>query len=197
MVKTPTLLTFEEYLEYDDGTDSSYELVDGVLRLVPPEREFNLFLAQLLGRYLEAFVTMRQVKLQGLELAVPTLPGMPLNRQPDLTVIRTEHIAQMEELGKAAITLEMRPPLFVAEIVSPYRGKGDDNYRRDYGEKVQQYGQRGIPEYWIIDPQAQLVTVLILKDGGYESQEFRGDDRIVSEAFPGLNLTAAQVVRAS
>ena len=197
MVKTPTLLTFEEYLEYDDGTDSSYELVNGELRLVPPEREFNLFLAQLLGRYLEAFVTMRQVKLQGLELAVPTLPGMPLNRQPDLTVIRTEHIAQMEELGKAAITLEMRPPLFVAEIVSPYRSKGDDNYRRDYVEKVQQYGQRGIPEYWIIDPQAQLATVLVLKDGGYESQEFRGDDRIVSEVFPELNLTAAQVLQAS
>ena len=197
MVKTPTLLTFEEYLEYDDGTDSSYELVNGELRLVPPEREFNLFLAQLLGRSLEAFVTMRQVKLQGLELAVPTLPGMPLNRQPDLTVIRTEHIAQMEELGKAAITLEMRPPLFVAEIVSPYRSKGDDNYRRDYVEKVQQYGQRGIPEYWIIDPQAQLATVLVLKDGGYESQEFRGDDRIVSEVFPELNLTAAQVLQAS
>ena len=197
MVKTPAKLTFKEYLEYDDGTDNSYELLDGELQLVPPERRLNRIIAKLLGRQLEVFVSIEQVELHGLELAVPALPGMPLNRQPDLTIIRTEHITQMDELGKAAVTLEMRPPLFVAEVVSPYRNKSDDNYRRDYVEKVQQYGQRGIPEYWIIDPQEQLVTVLLLKNGGYEKQEFRGDSRIVSEAFPELKLTAVQVIRAS
>ena len=195
MVKTPTKLTFEEYLEYEDGTDNSYEVVDGELRLVPPERRLNRIIAKLLGRHLEAFVSIEQVELHGLELAVPTLPGMPLNRQPDLTVIRKEHIGQMDELGKAAITLEMRPPLFVAEVVSPYRNKSDDNYCRDYVEKVKQYGQRGIPEYWIIDPQAQLVTVLILKDSSYEKQEFQGDEQIVSATFSELKLTASQVLR--
>ncbi|MEN9518288.1 MAG: hypothetical protein RLZZ381_876, partial [Cyanobacteriota bacterium] len=38
MVTTPTpeKISFEEYLNYDDGTDSRYELVDGELILMPP-----------------------------------------------------------------------------------------------------------------------------------------------------------------
>ncbi|WP_293092004.1 Uma2 family endonuclease [Moorena sp. SIOASIH] len=170
MVKIYTKLTFEEYLAYDDGTDNRYELFNGELVKVPPELELNLFLAKLLERQFEKFVPLRQVKLQGLELAVPPLPRMPLNRQPDLTVVRPEHIQQMGALGKAAITLDMLPPLLVAEVVSPYGNQNEDNYRRDYVEKVQQYQQRGIPEYWIIDPQEQLVTVLILKDGSYQKE---------------------------
>jgi Uma2 family endonuclease len=33
---TKTLLTFEDYLAYDDGTDTRYELVDGELRSHAP-----------------------------------------------------------------------------------------------------------------------------------------------------------------
>ena len=197
MVKTPTQLTLLEYLEYDDGTDNRYELVDGELVEVPPESEFNLFIAQVLGRKLEAFVTMRQVKLHSLELAVPAIEGMPLNRQPDLTVIRTEHIQLLEQLGKAAITFEMPPPLFVAEVVSPYKNHNSENYKRDYVDKRQQYQERGIPEYWIIDPTQQLLTVLLLADGTYRATEFRKNQQIVSRTFPELKVTAAQILSAS
>lgn len=37
----PKLLTFEEYLAYDDGTDTRYELVDGELVEMPPETRKN------------------------------------------------------------------------------------------------------------------------------------------------------------
>ncbi|MBD1859321.1 MULTISPECIES: Uma2 family endonuclease, partial [Leptolyngbya] len=33
--------TIEEYLDYDDGTDTRYELVDGELIEMPPERPLN------------------------------------------------------------------------------------------------------------------------------------------------------------
>ena len=45
MVKTPTLFTFAEYLEYDDGTDNFYELFDGELVKLPPESELNSWIA--------------------------------------------------------------------------------------------------------------------------------------------------------
>lgn len=38
---TPKLLTFEEYLVYDDGTDILYELVNGELVEMPPESQEN------------------------------------------------------------------------------------------------------------------------------------------------------------
>ncbi|NET58824.1 MAG: Uma2 family endonuclease [Symploca sp. SIO2E6] len=196
MTYTPLKLTFEQYLEYDDGTDNRYEVFDGELRPVPSESELNSWIAQYLGRKLETFVTMRQVKLQKLDLAVPVFPGMPLNRQPDLTVVRPEHIQQMAKLGKMAITLDMAPPQLVVEVVSPYRNQKDENYQRDYTDKVQQYQERGIPEYWIVDPIAQLVTVLVLFNGQYQATEFNGLQRIVSRIFPQLELTAEQVLEA-
>lgn len=37
----PKIFTFEEYLAYDDGTDTRYELVDGELVEMPPESDDN------------------------------------------------------------------------------------------------------------------------------------------------------------
>jgi len=196
MTYTPVKLTFEQYLEYDDGTDNRYEVFDGELRPVPSESELNSWIAKYLERKIETVVPMRQVRLQKLDLAVPVFPRMPLNRQPDLTVVRPEHIQQMAKLGKMAITLDMAPPQLVVEVVSPYRSQKDENYQRDYIDKVHQYQERGIPEYWIVDPIAQLVTVLVLVNGQYQATEFNGLQRIVSRIFPELELTAEQVLEA-
>ena len=37
MIATEKLLTLEEYLAYDDGTENRYELEDGVLIRMPTE----------------------------------------------------------------------------------------------------------------------------------------------------------------
>lgn len=192
MVKIPTKLTFAEYLEYEDGTDNHYELVNGELVKVPPESELNGWIATWLRDEFVQFIKRRLVRVNAYEIQVL---GNTQNRYPDLVVLRNEHLELTKK--RQTITLEMPPPQLVAEVVSPYKNYNDENYRRDYVDKVEQYQARGIPEYWIIDPQQELVTVLLLKDGSYEKQEFRGDERIISEIFPELGLSAAQVVRAS
>ncbi|NEQ83387.1 MAG: Uma2 family endonuclease [Moorea sp. SIO2I5] len=192
MVKTTSKLTFEEYLEYDDGTDNRYELFDGELVELPPESEPNNWRVMWLRDELVQLVYRRLIKMHNCELQVP---GNPQNRYPDLVVIREEHLIQTEK--RLTITLDMLPPQFVAEVVSPYKNQRDENYRRDYVEKVQQYQERGIPEYWIIDPQEQLVTVLVLNNGSYEKQEFRGNEQIVSQTFGDFKFTALQVISAN
>jgi Uma2 family endonuclease len=84
----------------------------------------------------------------------------------------------------------MSSPQLVAEVVSP----GDRNRKRDYESKREQYQQRGIPEYWLIDPEQQAVIVLELKEGKYvEVGFFQGTERIVSPLLPELELTAEQL----
>ena len=190
MVKTTSKLTFAEYLEYDDGTDKRYELVNGELVEVPPESELNGWIAEWLRDEFVRFAKRRLVRVQAYEIQVL---GNPQNRYPDLIVLREEHLKLTKK--RQTITLEMGSPLLVAEVFSPYKNKSDDNYRRDYVEKVEQYQARGIPEYWIIDPTGELVTVLVLQEGSYKKQEFRVNEEIVSETFPDLKLTAVEILQ--
>ncbi|MEB3210346.1 MAG: Uma2 family endonuclease, partial [Leptolyngbyaceae bacterium] len=48
MVTTPQILTLDEYFAYDDQTDQRYELVNGELRKMPPECDFNSQIASYL-----------------------------------------------------------------------------------------------------------------------------------------------------
>lgn len=181
----PRFSTFDAYLSYDDGTDRLYELFNGELIEVPPESGRNTGIAVFLMFQLGAIVGHLRVRPHGLELEVR---GEPRNRYPDLTIIREEHILLLA--NRNTIRLSMAPPLLVVEVVSP----GDIQRDRDYIAKRRQYEDLGIPEYWIVDPEAQMVTVLELQDGVYgEVGVFRGGDRIVSSAFPELNLTVDQV----
>ncbi|MBD1825165.1 Uma2 family endonuclease [Cyanobacteria bacterium FACHB-DQ100] len=180
--------SFEEYLSYDDGTDQLYELWNGELVALPPESGLNFQIATFLLLQLVPFIDYRRIRGHGLELQVR---GEPQNRFPDLTVLREEHIEQLKR--RNTILLSMAPPLLVVEIVSP----GETNRSRDYTNKREQYEDRGIPEYWIVDPQTQSVTVLQLEAGAYqEIGAFQGDQVISSSTFPMLNLTPAQIFSA-
>ena len=87
----------------------------------------------------------------------------------------------------------------VIEVVST-------NWQDDYETKMAEYEALGIPEYWIIDyaglggvrhigsPKQPTLTICTLVDGEYETRQFRGDEAIVSPLFPGLKLTAVQVL---
>ncbi len=41
----------------------------------------------------------------------------------------------------------------------------------------------GVPEYWIIDPEREVVLVGILTDGLYQFQAFRGDRSFLSRSL--------------
>ena len=191
MTHTPVKLTFEQYLEYDDGTDNRYELCDGELVKVPPESKETYGIARFLLVEFMNLIELDRIFIHSLELQVV---GKTQNRLPDLVIVSEVHLELMDK--RITITLDMPPPPFVVEVVSPYRNQNNENYQRDYIEKRNQYKQRGIPEYWIIDPQAQLVTVLVLVNGKYQATEFSGNQRIVSRTFPELELTAEQVLEA-
>ncbi|MGD1950769.1 MAG: Uma2 family endonuclease [Leptolyngbyaceae cyanobacterium] len=182
----PKLRTFDDYLAFTNGTEIRYELTNGELIERPPESDDNLYRAMKLYEALKALVGMRQIRLQGLALA---MPGQPKNRYPDLTVLRPEHPDLMRELGQAAITLDMEPPMLVVEVVSP----GAENHRRDYVDKRNQYEWRGILEYWIVDPVKRQVTVLSLSENGYGEAVFIENEIVVSPTFRGWKLTAAEM----
>ncbi|MBD1846605.1 Uma2 family endonuclease [Cyanobacteria bacterium FACHB-63] len=193
----PRFSTFEEYLNYDDGSDRVYEWIDGELVELPPESEPNTAIAQeLFWLFATAqIVPRRLIKLYACQLQVPVIQsGDAANRFPDFVVLREEHLALTQ--SQLTITSGMPPPILVAEIVSP-GDTNSENYLRDYVRKRAQYAVRGIPEYWLIDPTRKVVIVLYLEGQQYrEVGQFREKDRISSPTFPDLALTAAQILTA-
>jgi Uma2 family endonuclease len=181
----PRFQSFEEYLVYDDGTDKLYELENGELIEVPPESGKNVQIANRLFLIFAILLGTDRVRGHGLELEVN---GEPRNRYPDLTILREEHIKQLAQ--RNTLRLTMSPPLLVIEVVSP----GELQRNRDYIAKRIQYQDCGIPEYWIIDPDARTVLILEFLENNYrEVGSFRSDSQLLSPQFPQLNLTAAQI----
>lgn len=192
---TAQRLTFEDYLNYDDGTDTRYQLIDGRLIELLPESESNDAIANCLFLMLvNSGIPFRLVRPHTCEIQVPVLQaGDPANRYPDLVVIREEHLELTQK--RLTITFEVLPPLLVVEVVSP----GQLNRERDYERKRQQYAARGIPEYWLVDQEQQVIVVLALTHGEYSDVgTFQGETPTRSSLpeLQRLQLTPAQVLSA-
>ena len=182
-------LTLEEYLKYDDRTDSQYELVAGELVAMPPESPKNVQISLFL---LVNFLKFVPVNRLSNKVEIVVAGSRATTRIPDLVVLTDELVKALEGATRSTITLDMPPPTLVVEVVSP----GKANEDRDYRYKRSEYAARGIAEYWIVDPQINAVTVLILVDGFYEETRFTRNISIVSNIFPELQLTPEQVLNA-
>lgn len=189
MTTTTRRFTLAEYLAYDDGTDRHYELVNGELVEIPSESDLNNQIAMYLIGILMQVVPIRLLR-RGTEIVVSG--SRATTRVPDLLVLTEELVTTLAGTPRSVITSDMPPPALVVEVASP----GKENEDRDYRYKRSEYGARGIAEYWIVDPGRAQVVVLVLVDGLYEEAIFQGDERLLSQMFPTLELTAKQVLRA-
>jgi Uma2 family endonuclease len=191
-VATQRRMSLEEYLTYDDGTDTRYELVDGMLVEMGTEAPLNSAIALFLVFVFADLGTARKNLAIGHQMEVESIEASA--RQPDLIVHTPESDAAIMDDGK--LLRDGEPvPMLVVEVVS--NSKTDKKSRdRDYVEKRAEYAARGIPEYWIVDPDRQAALVLTLSGGVYQEATFTGPQLLKSPAFPTLALTADQVLAA-
>jgi Uma2 family endonuclease len=186
---------FEDYLTWSNDPsnllDGQFELINGGLIELPPESGVNDAIANRLFFRLVASGTLplNLVRPGKCEIQVPVLrSGDAANRYPDLVVLQPEHLMLIQT--RLTITQTMTPPQLVAEILSP----GRQNRDRDVIYKRDQYAARGIPEYWLIDPQQGTIQILQLQDGAYrEFGIFQGSQAMSSPTLPNLSLMPADI----
>ncbi|MBI4783015.1 MAG: Uma2 family endonuclease [Oscillatoriophycideae cyanobacterium NC_groundwater_1537_Pr4_S-0.65um_50_18] len=180
-------LTFEEYLHHDDGTDTRYELVNGVLIEMPPESEENNDIARRLLFEFAKHMPFALLAYKDTEIEVTGRRATA--RIPDLLVHTEASKAAVAESTRATITRDMPPPALVVEVVSP----GQTNRERDYRYKHTEYAARGIAEYWIVDPETRQVTLCLWVNGQYEDQIYSGTEVIRSTVVPAFALNPAEI----
>ncbi|MEG4212741.1 Uma2 family endonuclease [Microcoleus sp. S13_B4] len=147
-----------------------------------------------------------QINHLGLPYGIPNQvivrpPEKDSGYLPDVLVLHRANLVNETLWQKQSVlSLGASIPL-VIEVVST-------NWRDDYYLKYADYEEMGIPEYWIVDyaalggrnfignPKQPTISVCNLVDGEYQILKFRENDRIVSQTFPDLNLTANQIFQA-
>jgi Uma2 family endonuclease len=97
---------------------------------------------------------------------------------PDVQFYRRGNLPRGQENG-----LEQGRPDLVVEVISP-TSRSKDSVR-----KVHDYAAIGVPEFWLLDPEARTLERLILRDGVYSIVEaLEGDAMFCPETFQGLEI---------
>lgn len=166
-MQTPVRLSFEEYLSLPPGAlgEQRYLWINGELHPMSPESRRNRALAMRLALLIiNQGISDERLDVGGCQIICPPVPGETRNRYPDLVLLLPEHL----DIGTESniITEDMNPPQIVVEVLSP----GVKNQKRDLEAKRYQYSRRGIPEYWIINPEVRSLSRLVLVGKTYSRE---------------------------
>ena len=194
---TAKLLTFEEFLEWYPDGKGRFELRNGLIVEMNPNGDYE--------EVTDFLIRKINVEIDRLNLPYLTPstyfvkpPEATTGYQPDIIVLDKPALIFESLWKKSSIILQGKSVKLAIEVVST-------NWQDDYLVKVADYERLGIPEYWVVDyaalggrrfignPKQSTISVYQLVDGEYQVSQFRKGDRILSSAFPELNLTVEQV----
>jgi Uma2 family endonuclease len=172
----------EEYLEL--GTNWMVEFVDGCLEVLPMPTFKHQFIVRYLFGLLETFVLTRKL---GVAVFAPTpvklWPGRL--REPDIIFVKKSRLRNVRKPPKGAD--------LVMEVVS----EGTRNRKHDLQTKRKEYAKALIPEYWIVDPKKQRITVLTLGGSKYRVHgEFGPGEVATSVLLPEFSVSVSEAFAA-
>lgn len=173
------LWTEDQYLAMTDHSTRLLEFDNGYIEVLPmPILEHQKILA-LLYELFVAFVRPRGGITLFSPLRVQIRPRK--FREPDLVVLRDANDPRQQKRYWLGVDLAV-------EIVS------DDDLERDTKLKRADYAEAGIPEYWIVNPLDDTITVLVLEEDTYtEHGVFRRGERAPSQLFAGFSVDVDEV----
>lgn len=165
----------EAYLKLTDHINRLVELSDGFVELLPmPSREHQ----NILGWLFQAFrhhITGSGGTVAFAPIRLRIREGK--FREPDLVFSQDADDPRLGSRYDDGADI-------VVEIVIP------GGRRRDLVDKRLDYAEAGIPEYWIVDPRNETVTVLCLADGEYtEGEVFARGMNAVSSLVSELEIS--------
>jgi Uma2 family endonuclease len=177
----PAPYTWDDFVALDE--DDLRELIDGELvEIEVPTRRHESVVA-LLCYYLTAWSRAGgggEALGSGYKVRISERRGV----MPDAQFYRKENRAAREQDAG----LVRGAPDLVVEIVSP------SSRRYDRVTKLRWYAARGVPEYWLVDPEAHTVEGLLLRDGAYAiAASLEGDELFRPASFEGLEIPLTEL----
>lgn len=197
----PKLITFDEFISwYPENSEFKYELHDGVIIEIPkPKGKHSTLTGSLIE---ELLINIRQMGKGGIW----TIPRESIIKpkheksgyEPDIIVLDQKVLSAESRWESESIIQNPDSVKLIVEVVST-------NWRDDYYNKLRDYEEMGIQEYWIIDyaalgarkfignPKQPTIFVCNLVDEEYQMTPFTENTSIVSPTFVQFHLSPQEI----
>ncbi len=160
----------ENYLALTDTTPRLVEFTDGFLEPLPMPTDRHQTILKFLFLAFHMYIAPRGGTVQFAALRLRIRPGK--FREPDLILLQSASDPRRQNRCR-------------------------DKPERDLIEMLVDYAEGRVPEYWIVDPQTETITVLRLEGDSYlECGRFRRGDRATSVLLPEFSLEVNSVLDA-
>jgi len=171
------LVSYQEWLELDLGDETRAELIDGRVYMISAPSIRHQVVSGNMYFQLRSFLRGKKCRVFYSPIAVRLNDDTEV--QPDLMVVcDSKKLAGRGCRGA---------PDLVVEILSP------STANHDRYTKFMLYLKSGVPEYWIVDPESNTISVHRLSDAGYNVTILTDNDTATVNALPGFEMDLAEV----
>jgi Uma2 family endonuclease len=169
----------DEYLVLTDHRNRLVEFTDGFLEILPMPTEKHQSVLKYLFIAFYGFAEPRGGKVHFAPLRLQIRPGK--FREPDLLLLRSAADPRRQNRFWLGADLAL-------EVVS------EEKPERDLVDKRGDYAEGQVPEYWIVNPQTETITVLRLRADAYEEVGiYRRGESANSTLLAGFSVAVAAV----
>ncbi|MEQ9553305.1 MAG: Uma2 family endonuclease [Coleofasciculus sp. G3-WIS-01] len=197
----PQLYSFDEFINwYPENSEVRYELHDGVIIEMPKPKGKH---STLTGSIIEQLLIIIRHMGKGSIWTIPRESIVKPKREksgyePDIIVLNQDVLGAEPRWESESIIQNPDSVKLIVEVVST-------NWRDDYYNKLRDYEEMGIEEYWIVDyaalgprkfigaPKQPTFFVNTLVEAEYLMTPFTENNQIVSPTFPLFNFSPHQV----
>jgi Uma2 family endonuclease len=171
--------TEEEYLVLTDHRNRLVEFTDGFLEVLPMPTDKHQGILGFLYLAFFNFIEPQGGKVRFSPLRLRIRPGK--FREPDLLLLLSAADSRRQNRFWLGADLAL-------EVVS------EEKPERDLVDKRGDYAEAHVPEYWIVNPQTETITVLRLRGDAYEEAGiYRRGESASSMLLPDFSVAVAAV----
>jgi Uma2 family endonuclease len=176
----PKTVTYEEWLRMPEVEDAIEEVVDGEIQIMPAPKWNHAEIVDNLQYALLAQLDRRAFRVVTTNFGLIIRKSPLTSRVPDLAVFDRSTVIQQDGYIHSA-------PQLLVEVLSPA------NTRRERERKLADYASLGVPEVWIVSPEARTVEVLYLETGLLRSTGILSQGAITPRQFPHAAVGIASI----
>ena len=176
----PKTVTYEEWLQMPIVEDAIEEVVDGEIRIMPPNKWNHTEIVENVRDALAAQVDRNEFRVVVANFGLIIRKSPLTSRVPDLAVFRKSTIVERDGYIHSA-------PELIVEVLSR------SNRKRNREELRQHYSSIALPEFWVVSPDDRSIEVLYLENGELCTSAVLNTGILKPRGFPHVQIDIARI----